>query len=171
MLTPARIRNHPVHPMLVVFPIGLWVFAFVCDIVYVTWGSAVWKDAAFLAIGGGIIGAIAAAIPGFMDFRSLRDPRLVKMGLVHMSLNLMALLLFVVNWLTRWIDAPYSISITLSTVAMIGLVFSGWLGGEMVYVHGVGVKGAEPPPREGEAREIRSQPATRDGAPRSARTL
>ena len=72
MRTPASIAGHPIHPMLVTLPIGLWVFSFVCDLVY-AFGSvtAVWKTVAFFTMAGGLVGALAAAIPGLIDLLSL----------------------------------------------------------------------------------------------------
>ena len=140
MVTPARVHGHPIHPMLVVFPIGLWVFSFVCDIVYVTAGGPLWKGAAFLTILGGIAGAAAAAIPGFIDFWSLKSPTIFKMALSHMALNVLAALMFICSAFSRGVDTPYSISMTLSAVGIVALVFSGWLGGELVYVRGIAVE-------------------------------
>ena len=126
--------------MLVVFPIGLWVFSFVCDIDYVTAGGPLWKGAAFLTILGGIAGAAAAAIPGFIDFWSLKSPTIFKMALSHMALNVLAALTFICSAFSRGVGAPYSISMTLSAVGIVALVFSGWLGGELVYVRGIAVE-------------------------------
>src|SRR5215212_3435021 len=59
METPASIAKHPIHPMLVALPIGLWVFSLVSDIIYrAGWGSAVWNDVAFYTLAGGIVGAL-----------------------------------------------------------------------------------------------------------------
>ena len=52
-------------------PIGLWVFSVVADLVFLFgWGAAVWKDVAFYTLNGGIVGALLAAVPGFIDFFS-----------------------------------------------------------------------------------------------------
>ncbi|MGH9834655.1 MAG: DUF2231 domain-containing protein [Blastocatellia bacterium] len=60
----ASIGGHPIHPILVAFPIGLWVFSLVSDIVYfMGWGSAIWNDVAFYSMAGGIVGALLAAAP------------------------------------------------------------------------------------------------------------
>jgi uncharacterized membrane protein len=126
--------------MLVVFPIGLWVFSFVCDVVYVTVGGPMWQQAAFLTIIGGIVGAFAAAIPGLIDFWSLRSPNVFKMALSHMALNVLALMMFIVSAFSRGMGAPYSMSMTLSAVGVVALLFSGWLGGELVYVRGIAVE-------------------------------
>jgi len=128
--------------MLVTFPIGLWGFSFVADVVYVTIGGPIWKEVAFLTIVGGIVGAIAAAIPGLIDFLALRSPNVFKTALAHMSLNVLALTVFVASAFSRAVGTPYSISMTLSAVGVVALVFSGWLGGELVYVRGIAVENA-----------------------------
>src|SRR5207253_4163585 len=93
-----------------------------------------WKGAAFLAILGGIAGAFAAAIPGFIDFWSLKSPTIFKMALSHMALNVLAALVFICSAFSRGMDAPYSISMTLSAVGIVALVFSGRRGGGRGYV-------------------------------------
>jgi len=148
LVTPASVRKHPIHPMLVVFPIGLWVFSFVCDIVYVTAGGPLWSGAALLAVIGGIIGAVAAAIPGVIDLWSLRASAF-RTGLTHMALNVLALTVFIVSAFARSIGAPYSFSMTLSAVGIVVLVFSGWLGAELVYVRGVAVEPVQGTPGRG----------------------
>ena len=67
MRTPARIARHPIHPMLVTVPIGLWVFSFLCDLVFVFTKSREWSTTAYFALGGGVIGGTIAAVPGLVD--------------------------------------------------------------------------------------------------------
>jgi uncharacterized membrane protein len=148
VVTPASVRKHPIHPMLAVFPIGLWVFSFICDVVYVTVGGPLWSGAALLAILGGIIGAVAAAIPGLIDFWSLRASAF-RTALTHLALNALALTVFIVSAFSRSIGGPYSFSMTLSAVGIVSLVFSGWLGGELVYVRGVAVESVQATPGRG----------------------
>ena len=72
MRTPANVAGHPIHPMLITLPIGLWVFSFVCDLFFVFGsGAPVWSTVALYTMAGGIVGALAAAIPGFIDLLSL----------------------------------------------------------------------------------------------------
>jgi uncharacterized membrane protein len=141
MASPASVARHPIHPMLVVFPIGLWVFALVCDLVFAFGGGPIWKDLAFYTIAGGIVGALLAAVPGLVDYRGLRSPRVRRTALTHMVLNVVVLALFALNlWLrTRLaIDSVVPLVLSLIGVGLLGI--SGWLGGELVYVHGVGVE-------------------------------
>jgi uncharacterized membrane protein len=139
MHTPAKIAKHPIHPMLVAIPIGLWVFSLVCDVVYrFGGGNANWQLVAWYTMIGGIVGALLAAVPGFIDMLSL--PRHVKrIALIHMAINLTVVALFVVNaWLRRG-GVPDS-AVWLSFIGVGLLAVSGWLGGHMVYVHGVAVE-------------------------------
>ena len=140
MRTPANIAGHPIHPMLVTLPIGLWVFSFVCDLFFVFGsGAPVWSTVARYTMAGGIIGALAAAIPGLIDLLSLPpEPR--KTAVVHMGINLTIVVLYVINfWLrSRTPDNPGAL-VWLSLLAILMLVVSGWLGGKMVFLLGVGV--------------------------------
>ncbi len=145
MSSPASIAKHPIHPMLIVFPIGLWVFSLACDIIYRAVGGQVWVDVAFYCMAGGIVGALVAAVPGFIDLWAMGKCRAKQIGVVHMSLNLLVTVLFVVDLFIRVSNRsaglpPASSAFILSIVSVILLVASGWLGGEMVYVEGVAVE-------------------------------
>jgi uncharacterized membrane protein len=141
MRTPAQIAGHPIHPMLVTIPIGLWIFSLVCD--FIAMGSAnpeTWQATAFYAMVGGILGALAAALPGLVDLLSLRDAAIRKTALTHMGLNLAIVALYAVNAWTRYQDlVSDATSLGLSVVAIAMLLVSGWLGGKMVYEAGVAV--------------------------------
>lgn len=142
MASPASIQRHPVHPMLIPFPIVLWIFSLVCDVVYAMgWGSSIWNDMAFYTIVGGVLGALAAAIPGYIDYRSLTDPQTKKIGRWHMLINVSIVVLFAINLVLRTWSVPGAVlPILLSLVGIAMLGVSGWLGGELVYVHGVAVE-------------------------------
>lgn len=164
MRTPANIAGHPIHPMLVTLPIGLFVFSFVCDLIYVFGsGNPTFAIVALYTMAGGIVGALAAAIFGFIDLLSLPpEPR--KTGLAHMTINLVVVVLYVINfWLRRGTPESPGGYVWLSLIAIALLVVSGWLGGKMVYVYGIAVSGvgektpvAEPPPMREPERRTRS---------------
>jgi uncharacterized membrane protein len=140
MMTPASIKGHPLHVMLIPLPLGLWIFSWVADVIYVSgWGEDVWREVALYTLGGGVVGALLAAIPGYLDFRSLTDPHPKKIGTWHMTLNLTIVLLFMVNFWMRAADLSWNGGFVLSTLGVLLLGISGWLGGELVYKHGVGV--------------------------------
>jgi uncharacterized membrane protein len=158
MRTPARVAGHPIHPMLVAFPIGLWVFSFVCDLIFLAARTPAWNTAAYFALCGGIVGAVSAAVPGLVDGLFLRKSPIFRTVLTHMALNLLALMMFVMSFLSRSIEAPFSWSLTLSAIGLVSLAIGGWFGGELVFVHGLGV---EPPAEHRHPVQAQSEPPPR----------
>jgi uncharacterized membrane protein len=128
--------------MLVPLPIGLWIFSLVADLVYrFEWGGELWDAVAFYTLAGGIAGAVLAAIPGFIDLLSLPEGKIKKIAVAHMAVNLGAVVLFAVNFGLRLNAAPgAAVPVLLSAIGVALLGVSGWLGGELVYAHGVGVQ-------------------------------
>jgi uncharacterized membrane protein len=147
MRTPANIAGHPIHPMLVTIPIGLWLFSLVADLLATrSTAPETWAVVALYTMVGGIIGALAAALPGLIDLLSLKDPALKKTALTHMGINLTVVALYVVNAWMRWGQPTVGgVPLWLSVLAIAMLVVSGWLGGKMVYLAGVGVSAPEAP--------------------------
>ena len=144
MASPASIKRHPLHPMLVAIPIGLWVFALVCDIVAASGGTGPWSSVALYSIAGGIVGAILAAVPGLIDYFSIDEAAMRRIANFHLAVNLGAVVVFAINLWSRFSLAPGSIvPLTLSIVGVIGIGVGGWLGGEMVYVKGMAVEAVE----------------------------
>ena len=140
MATRASIYRHPIHPMLIVFPLGLWIFAFLCYIVYLANGASSWRAASLYAMCGGIIGAVLAAAPGLIDLLTLRGSRAWTTGVWHMVSNVTALILFTVAFavgLAR--NGPAVATLVLSILGLIAVGIGGWLGGTLVYEYGVGV--------------------------------
>lgn len=146
MRTPASIGRHPIHTILVAVPIGAWIFALVADVAASVNSDPSWRTAAFYAIGVGIVGALLAAVPGMIDLFSLPPGNSRRIGIWHMSINLLAVVLFTANFASRW-DDPATLGSPVMTVLGILLIgVSGWLGGEMVYRGGVGVSADEAGP-------------------------
>ena len=86
--TPASVDRHPLHAILVAFPIGLWMFSLVCDLVWrFASRDAVWHLMAWYALVAGVIGALVAAVPGLIDFFSITDPQAGKVGMAHLILK------------------------------------------------------------------------------------
>ena len=148
MASPASLGGHPVHPMLIPFPIALWVFSLVADVIYLWRGNPVWRDwVAFYTLLGGIIGAALAAVPGLIDWLSITDREVKKIANWHARLNVIALLIFAASFYLRTaggasiVGGSYTIPVLLSVVGVILITISGWLGGEMVFRHGVAVDG------------------------------
>jgi len=133
--------------MLVAIPIGLWVFSLVCDLVLLFGGASEnWAIVARYTMVGGIIGALIAAVPGLIDMLALPTP-VKRIAIMHMSINLTVVALYVVNVYLRYRGADSSAPVWLSVIAVAMLLVSGWLGGKMVYVHGVAVETPPEPAR------------------------
>jgi uncharacterized membrane protein len=141
MSSPASIKNHPLHPMLVGFPIGLWAFALVCDVVHAVSGNAVWQTVATYCVAGGIVGAILAAVPGLIDYLSIDKAEMKRIANLHLAVNLGAVVIFAINlWLRFRLPVGSNLPLGLSVVGVLAIGFGGWLGGEMVYVKGMAVE-------------------------------
>ena len=117
------------------------MFSLGCDLVFrFASGEHIWHLMAWYAMVAGLVGAVAAAVPGLIDFFSIRDPRAGKICLIHRAVNAGLVVLYAVNAWIRTLVAPDSVlPILLSAVGVAGLAVTGWLGGELVYVHKVGV--------------------------------
>ena len=145
MSTPASVARHPLHPILIPLPIGLWVFSLVADLVFLGgWGGGAWKAVAWYTMGGGIVGALLAAVPGLIDFVSITDRRAGQSALRPLLCVGAALVLFVVSFVLRFRDPLGAGPVVVSAIGVVALGFGGWLGGELVFTHGIGVT---PPPR------------------------
>lgn len=141
MASPASIAKHPMHPMLVAFPIGLWIFSLASDVLYLIGWGVVWADVAYYAMAGGLAGALVAAVPGLVDLLSISDSKIKRIGIWHMLINLVVVALFAINLWLRTVAPPgVDPPIWLSAIGVGLMGISGWLGGEMVYVHGVAVE-------------------------------
>jgi uncharacterized membrane protein len=140
MRTRASIARHPIHTMLVPLPIGLFTAALVFDLLHVGTGRSGWGLVAFWVIAAGLVGALLAAVPGLIDYMGLRGPAR-RIATWHLVMNLTLVGLFALNlWLRTGSGSGLGFPVAL-TIAGVALMFvSGWLGGEMVYRHRVGVE-------------------------------
>ena len=97
MSSTASFKGHPLHPIIIPLPIGLWIFSIVSDLIFkFGYGGPVWDDVAFYTLAGGIVGALIAALPGFIDLTDLENPKTKKIAIWHMIINLVAVIAFVV---------------------------------------------------------------------------
>ena len=144
----ARVFGHPIHPMLVPLPIGLWTFSLVCDLVFRFVSSdPIWNELAYYSMAGGIAGALLAAVPGFLDFLSIEDRRVRVVAFTHMLVNLSATAVYAINFLMRGTSpAGSAVPFYLSIAGFLVLGVGGWLGGELVFQHGVAVEKKPAPP-------------------------
>ena len=145
MRSVASIKGHPVHPMLVVVPIGMFVWALVGDIVFLTTGNLFWYDLSLWTGIAAVATALPAAIPGFVDYFSLPlGGRVEAKATIHMALNLSIVALYTVAAWLMWDRGATTGAALASIVALHGvgaamLLVSGWLGGELAYRHRIGV--------------------------------
>jgi uncharacterized membrane protein len=143
----AKIGDHPIHPMLIPFPIVFFVSTFVADLVYVTGGDEGWARASVWLLGAGLVSALAAALAGFADFFGDGRVKKISDAWQHMIGNLAAVALQAVNFFLRYEDPATAIGQTgwvLSGVVVLLLLFNGWKGWNLVYRHHVGVADRTP---------------------------
>jgi len=137
-----KILGHSVHPILIVFPLGLLATGVVFDIVYVASGSSVFAVVAYWMFAAGIVGGLLAAPFGWIDWANIpAGTRAKTIGLTHGLVNTGALLLFALSWYLR-VGLPERPSTLASVVAICGAALAlvgGWLGGELVERLGIGV--------------------------------
>jgi uncharacterized membrane protein len=132
------------HPVLMVFPLGLLSTSVVFDLIYFVTDDGRYASAAFLMIAAGILGGLVAGVAGFLDWLKIpRGTRAKRIGAIHGIGNEVMLGIFAVSWLIRLSrdgdHAPNAIAFLLS-LAAIGLAgVTGWLGSELVERLGVAV--------------------------------
>lgn len=142
MESRAKILGHPIHPMLIPFPLGLLGMAVVFDIINRLGGSDTFSQSAHYMIAAGIITGLVAAVFGLIDWLAIPEgTRAKRIGLFHGAGNAVVILLFIVAWFLRRDDAsdPSALVLVLEVIAAGLAMVSGWLGGELVDRLGVGV--------------------------------
>ncbi len=142
MESKAKLFGHAIHPILIVFPLGLLTTSVIFDIVYLLSGNSMWALVSFWMIVAGVIGGLAAGLFGLIDYLAIPDgTRAKRVGLWHGLLNVVVLILFGISWLLRsgTPEAPRVSALAISVIAVIVAAVAGWLGGELVERLGVGV--------------------------------
>ena len=143
MHTPASVAGHPIHPMLVPIAIGGFVLSFAFDIGCIASKSPspnLWNELAYYTMIGAIVGALLAAIPGLIDLLSLPSGSIRKTALIHMAIKLTIVAIYIANaWMRYHAPGELKVPMILSVVTIGMLLVSGWLGGKLVFEHGVGV--------------------------------
>ncbi len=143
MESRAKLLGHAIHPILIVFPLGLLATGVIFDAVYLIWGNATMATVAYWMIAAGIIGGALAAPPGWIDWFAIPSgTRAKSVGLIHGLGNVLVLILFVGSWWLRR-GAPERPEMLASILSFAGAglaLFTGWLGGELVERLGVSVE-------------------------------
>lgn len=139
-----RLFGHPMHVMLVHFPIALWPASLLCDVVRMLHGGDLWRQTAYWCLAAGSIASVPAIITGIIDYLGIQGrERAERVALQHLMAMTCALALFIISLCLRGspTEAPTSKPIApvlLSAAGMLPLLFGAWLGGELVLRHGIG---------------------------------
>jgi uncharacterized membrane protein len=142
MESKVKFAGHPVHPMLIVFPLGLLATAVIFDIIYLVSANSQWTLVAYYMIGAGIIGGLAAAVFGWLDWVAIPGgTRARRIGLWHGVGNVIVVALFILSWVLRREspEAPPTGAIVAGLTGVVIALVTAWLGGELVDRLAVGV--------------------------------
>jgi uncharacterized membrane protein len=143
MESKVKLLGHPIHPMLIVLPLGLFIAAVVFDAVYLWRGSPTFATVAYWNIAGGIVGGLLAAVFGLIDWFAIPSgTRAKRIGLLHGAGNVIVVAAFALVWVIRGSSAevaPTTNLFLLEVAALLLGAVTGWLGGELVDRLGVGV--------------------------------
>src|SRR5919201_6786593 len=147
MESRAKLVGHAVHPMLIVFPLGLLGMAAIFDLIYLGSGNRDLATASYWMIAAGVIMGLLAAIFGFWDWLAIPgETRAKSVGLWHGGGNVVVVVLFIIAWLLRLNAragaveyAPNGLPLALEVIGLLLALVTGWLGGELVERLGVGV--------------------------------
>jgi uncharacterized membrane protein len=142
MESRAKLLGHPIHQMLIVFPLGLLAMAVIFDLFALGLGQGYWSEIAYWMIAAGVVTGLIAAPFGLVDWLAIpQGTRAKRIGALHGIGNVVVVLLFAGSWLMRGDAprAPEALALLMSFVAAGLALFTGWLGGELVDRLGVGV--------------------------------
>lgn len=138
------VAGHPLHPLIVTFPIAFLIAALGSDLGYWLQKDPFWAQASLWLLGAGLAGGVVAAITGMLDFLRIDRVRKRTAGWAHMILNVVSLVLTTVNFVLRLGDPAQAIlpvGIIISAIVATLLGLSGWYGAELIYRHKVAVIG------------------------------
>lgn len=142
MESRAKLFGHAIHPILIVYPLGLLSAAVVFDVIYLLTGNPTWTTVSFWMIAAGIVGGLLAAVFGLIDYLNIPGgTRASRIGLMHGLVNVGVMILFIGSWLLRRNspEVPSTAAFALSFIGVGAALLGGWLGGELVERLGVGV--------------------------------
>jgi uncharacterized membrane protein len=148
MESKAKVMGHPIHPILVPFPLGLLTTSVIFDVVHILTGGARWAEISFWMIAVGVLGGLLAAVFGLIDWLGIPSGTRAKaIGLGHGLSNVLMVALFAAGWLLRT-GAPGDPGVLPIVLSFLGVGLAslgGFLGGELVFRLGIGVaEGANP---------------------------
>ena len=148
MESRAKLLGHPIHQMLIVFPLGLLAMAIIFDVIAIALGNGYWSEIAFWMIASGVVTGLLAAPFGLIDWLAIPSgTRAKRLGALHGIGNVVVIALFALSWLLRRDApaAPQAVALALSFAGGFLALGTGWLGGELVDRLAIGVDdGAHP---------------------------
>jgi len=142
MESKAKAFGHAIHPIMIVFPLGLLATAAIFDVLYLVTANTTWSTVSFWMIVSGVIGGLVAALFGLIDFLNIpSNTRAKRIGIYHAVVNVTAVALFALSILLRWDrpETPATIAFVCSFAGVLLALVGGWFGGELVERLGVGV--------------------------------
>lgn len=145
----ASIAGHPIHPMLIGFPIAFFVAALGCDIAFWQTANEGWAIASTWLLGAGLVMAALAAVAGIVDFLGDEQIRDISDAWRHGIGNVLLVLIQLYNWYSRYTggaEAVIPTGLVLSLIVVLGLLYTGWKGWGMIYKHHVAVTDIKAPP-------------------------
>ena len=143
----AQIAGHPIHPMLIPFPIACFVLTLLSDLAFWKSSNEFWSNASLWLLGIGLIVAALAAVMGLIDVFGDAQIRNLSDAWLHAGGNVIAVLIELYNWYSRYEHGTAAViptGLVLSVIVVLILLFTGWKGWEMVYRHRVGVTNQVP---------------------------
>jgi uncharacterized membrane protein len=138
----AKAFGHPIHQMLIVFPLGLLSTAVIFDLIHLATHGPTWSLVSYWMVAAGIIGGLCAAVFGVIDWWKIpRGTRAYRLGLLHGIGNVCVVALFAISWVLRRADpsSPSGVAILFLLIGGALSLITGWLGGELVDRLGIGV--------------------------------
>ena len=146
MKSSVVVAKHPLHPMLVPIPIGAFLLTLIGDLAYAGTNNTFWYSFSTWTMGIGIIGGLLAALPGLMDYlKVVPKGEAKRQATTHMVLNVSIVALFIINlglrlYTTASTGPNWWWALALTIAGNLALLYSGWLGGELVYRHRIGIE-------------------------------
>ena len=144
MESRAAIAGHPIHPMLIPFPLALWITSFAVDVAFYFIRHPTLLVISKFMLAAGCVGALAAAIFGIVDWLAIPKGEAKRVADWHARLNIIALIVFAISFLLRlgrfsdWVGRRLTIPFLLSLVGVVLITISGWLGGELTFRYRIG---------------------------------
>lgn len=144
MESRAKLFGHAIHPILIVYPLGLLSTAVIFDVIYLVTANPTWATVSFWMIAAGVVGGLLAAVFGLIDYLNIpTGTRAKRIGLLHGLVNVSVMALFGISWYLRYTvpaeTGPPTVALALSFMGVAWAFVGGWLGGELVERLGVGV--------------------------------